>query len=481
MNVARALAKNSALQIAGRLFGTVLGLVTFYLLLHFYGTEGFGMFTAGMTFVTMFAILVDFGLTLTTTQLISENGADEAKLLGNLVTLRTISAAVFMSLCPIIALFIPQGQGVMGIILIGSVTYFISAIAQMFQGVFQKRLAIGTVVLAETINRLISIAGILLAGLAGAGLNGVMYALLVGIVAQLLVTLLATNQHVLFRPEIDLKIWRKIILQSWPIGVSILFNLLYLRGDIFFMWIFDLPAEIIGQYGSAYKIVDVMTTIPVTLMGLLLPLMTLAWSQNRPGQFRKHLQTGFDTLSIIAVPFAFGSVTVGIPLMLAIKPNLLLAGRMLMILGPAIAILCYGSLYGHAVVAVNKQRVMTFAYAFVAILAVTAYVLFIPKYGAWAAAWITLGSEISIALLAYIVVTQASRSRVNLIMFAKTLAASLVMTAAILIIPSPHVFLTILGAILVYAAALATFGGPNPRTLLELFKSDRAPSSSIPS
>ena len=139
MSVGKALAKNSILQIGGRLLGTAFGLVTFYFMLHFFGTDGFGAYTTGMTYVTIFAIIVDFGLTLTTTQMISEKGADEAKLLGNLVSLRTITAIIFMSLCPITAYFIPQSQGLMGVIVVGSITYFISAIAQMFQGVFQKR------------------------------------------------------------------------------------------------------------------------------------------------------------------------------------------------------------------------------------------------------------------------------------------------------------------------------------------------------
>lgn len=475
MSVGQAFAKNSVLQIAGRMLGTGLGLVTFYALLHFFGTDGFGQFTKAMTYVTIFAIIVDFGLTLTTTQLISEKGADEAKLLGNLVTLRTLTALVFMSICPISALLIPQSAGIMDIIVVGSVTYFISAVAQMFQGVFQKRLAIQTVVIAEIANRLVSIGIILFVGFTGGGIMGAMYAFLVGIIVQFLVMVTATNKHVPFKPQIDLKVWRHIILRSWPIGISILFNLLYLRGDIFFMWIFNISDVEVGQYGAAYKVVDVMTAVPVTLMGLLLPLLTLAWSQRDHKHFQQHLQNGFDVLSVIALPFAFGSVAVGVPLMLAVKPDLTYAGQILMILGPAVTVLCFGSLYGHAVVAVNKQRIMTFAYAFVAILAVAAYIRFIPEHGAWAAAWITLGSETVIAVLAYMVVRLASQTSVKLTMFLRSLGASIIMTAGIFVIPSPHVFLTVVIAVAVYAMALSLLGGPKPQSLLKLFRSDTTP------
>ena len=295
-----------------------------------------------MTYVTIFAIIVDFGLTLTTTQMISERGVNESKILGNLVSMRVLSATVFMSLAPISAFFIPQYDAIMPIIVIGSVTYFISAIAQMFLGVFQKRLDVQMVVIAETANRTVSLIGVIAVGLSGGGIARAALAFLVGIAVQIVIVILATNKHVKLRPEIDLAVWRDIVIRSWPIGVSILFNLLYLKGDIFFMSIFGISPTEIGQYGSAYKVVDVMTMIPVTFMGLMLPLMTVAWSQKQPEQFHKHLQNGFDLLTIIAIPFAFGAVTLGVPLMTAVKSDLTLAGQVLWVLGPAVSVLYFG-------------------------------------------------------------------------------------------------------------------------------------------
>lgn len=367
----------------------------------------------------------------------------------------------------------------MHIIMIGSVTYFISAIAQMFLGVFQKRLDVFMVVVAEIVNRSLSLAGIILVGLSHGSVTQASVAFLIGIFVQLLIVVIATKRRVQFRLEVDLAVWREIVLRSWPIGISILFNLLYLKGDIFFMSIFHISFTEIGQYGSAYKVVDVMTMIPVTFMGLMLPLLTTTWSQKKTGQFHAHLQNAFDLLAIIALPFAFGSVVLGVPIMTTVKGDLTLAGQVLGVLGPSVAILYFGSLYGHTVVALNKQKIMTFAYAIVAAFAIAGYVLFIPKYGAWAAAWVTLGSELFIAILAYLVVVTTAHVKTNLSMFAKALAASAVMTAAIIYIPSPNVFLTMGFGIVVYIAALITFGGPKPRDVIQLFKPNpaRAPES----
>lgn len=470
MSLNQALAKNSALQIGGKLLGTIFGLVTFYLMLHFFNTDGFGLYTTAMTYVTIFAIIVDFGLTLTTTQMISEPEVDEAKILGNLVSMRVLSASVFMPLAVISAWFIPQYESIMPIIMIGSITYFISAIAQMFLGVFQKRLNVGMVVLAETLARIVSLVGIIIVGLTHGTIVEAAVAFLAGIIVQITIVVLATNKHVKLRPEIDLKVWREIIVRSWPIGISILFNLLYLKGDIFFMSIFGISPTEIGQYGSAYKVVDVMTMIPVTFMGLMLPILTRAWSENRPEEFKRHLQHGFDLLAIIALPFAAGAIVLGVPIMTAVKSDLTLAGQVLGVLGPAVAILFFGSLYGHAVVALQKQRLMTLAYAIVAVFAIAGYVTYIPKYGAWAAAWVTLGSEFLIAALAYITVTRFSGATTDLKMFTRAIAASGIMTAAIVLIPSPNVFLTMFEGIAVYIAALTAFGGPGPREVMRLFR-----------
>ncbi|MEK7183642.1 MAG: flippase [Patescibacteria group bacterium] len=475
MSVGKALAKNSVFQIGGKVMGTVFGLVTFYFMLEFFDTDGFGLFTTAITYVSIFAIVVDFGLTLTTTQMISEKGADEPKILGNLLTLRLISAFVFMSLAPLCAPFVPRSEGIMDLIIIASISYFFGSIAQMFVGVFQKRLVILTAVLAEAANRFLALLGILMVGVLGWGLEGAMIAFLIGGVAQLTIILLATARKVHLRPQIDLSVWRDIVTRSWPIGVSIFFNLLYLKGDIFFMWIFDRSAEEIGQYGSAYKVIDVMTVIPVTFMGLLLPLLTLAWSQKKPQEFKAYLQNGFDLMVILALPLATGVAITGVPIMTAVQPDLVLAGQVLAVLGPAAGVVYLGALYGHTIVAIGKQKIMTWGYVAVAIVAITGYILYIPEYGAWAAAWITLVSEALITILTFAVVTRTIGNVTNVSMLARAVVASLVMTGAILIIPSPHVLLTVFAGAAIYIVTLTALGGPKLTHVIDLFRAEKPP------
>ncbi len=148
----------------------------------------------------------------------------------------------------------------------------------------------------------------------------------------------------------------------------------------------------------------------------------------------------------------------GVPIMTAIQPDLILAGQVLAILAPAAGIVFFGALYGHTIVALNKQKIMTLGYLAVAFAAIAGYVMYVPTYGAWAAAWVTLGSECLIAFLTFAVVTKTIGSLPTLGMLARALAASLVMTASILLIPTPHAFLTVLLGAVVYMISLTALG-----------------------
>ncbi|MCR4312209.1 MAG: oligosaccharide flippase family protein [Candidatus Uhrbacteria bacterium] len=470
----RALAKNTILQVGGKLIGTAVGLATFYVLVHGLGTDGYGALTTALTYASLFAIVVDFGLTLTTAQLISEKGADEERILGNLFSLRLVTGFFFMSLAPITSFFLPATPAIRIAILLCSLSFFLSTTAQVFIGVFQKRLLLSRAVVAETASRVVSFVLICLAMWLHLGIVAAAAAFAAGSVVQIILMLGATLRHVTIWPRWESSVLLGIIARSWPIGVSILFNLIYLKGDILFMWLLGRTETEIGLYGSAYKVVDVITTVPVMFMGLMLPILAVHWSAKRADAFRTKLQESFDTMAILAIPFAIGSVLVGEPLMALIKPDLVTAGTVLHILGPTSAVVFFGSLFGHAVVAVNKQRPMTWAYVFVAVVAVIGYVTFIPTSGIFAAAWVSFVSEMLIAVIAAIVVCRTAKFVPGIALALRSIFAAIAMGGVIVLL-STHVLLEVLIGCMVYSVVLGLLGGPSPRKIIGLFMPERQP------
>ncbi|NBS68557.1 flippase [bacterium] len=474
------LARSSLLQISGKLLGIFFGLATFYLLLHFFGTEGYGVFTTALTYVTFFSIVVDFGLTITTAQMIAEKGADEQKILSNLFALRIVSALAFMMLAPLSAWFLPGTEKVFPLICIGSATYFFGAIAQMFLGVFQKRLELATPVIAEMLSRALSLAGILFVGLTTQSLLHATFAFTLGAAVQLVIMLFATHRRIPLRLSWDFSVWKNILSRSWPIGLSIFFNLLYLKGDVLFLWGLGKSDWEIGQYGAAYKVVDILTMVPVTFMGLVLPLLTLAWTSQDRGGFTRRMQQTIDLFAVISIPCIFGAWALGVPLMTAVKPDLALAGQLLWVLVPAAVVVFFGSLFGHAVVALQAQRPMTWNYCIVAVLGVAGYLLLVPPFGAWGAAWVTLFCEAAIALLAYVVIRKRWKASLSFLIPLKALVASVVMFFALELVqyffapfsPVSSLLLSFAIGVLVYFLALSAVQGPTLRDAKKLLAAD---------
>lgn len=470
VEISRKIAQNTVLQIAGKAFGTLLSLATFAVLLRYLDVEGFGALTVALNFAAMFAVIVDFGFTLITAQMIAEPGADEPKLLGNIFTLRLLTAFVLLGGASALVFAFPYAIDVKIAAAVSCASFFFGSTAWMFVGVFQKRLNLTWAVLAEQGNRLVVLVlAVLLLLFVPKSLVLAAALFVVGGAVQLLLMLLAVGRHLAFKPVVDLSTWRAIIGRSWPIGISIIFNLVYLRGDVLFMSLLGTSDYEIGLYGAAYKVVDVLTTVPVMFMGLMLPLLTVAWATGDRGGFREHLQRSVDGLAVLAIPFAFGCAAVGGDVLALIDEELRQAGPLLAVLGIATGAIFFNSIFGHTIVALRKQRPMILGYAFTAAVAVLGYALLIPRMGAMGAAWVTLVSEVLIGVLTAAVVFATARVAVSSAAALRALGASILMFAALLLVPLPHVLLSVAWGVLVYSAALGILGGPTPRQLVRLF------------
>jgi O-antigen/teichoic acid export membrane protein len=421
MSFAEKIARNAALQVGGRAVGTVLGLFTVGIMTRTLGPEGYGGFTTAMTFLQFFGILADFGLTLTMTKVISEHGADEDRMASNVFTLRLVTAAALFSVAPLVALLFPYSAAVRSAIAVASLSYFLMAVSQVLVGVFQKHLASHLSAAAEVAGRAVLLAGVVLAAryyapggaepcATGALLTWFIASIVAGNAVHLAVSLAAVRRFVRLRLAFSMPAWRHVLRESWPIGLSIAFNLVYLKGDVIALSLWRPQAEV-GLYGAAYKVLDVVTVVPMIFMGLALPLLTAAWSSGDRAAFDRRMRRSFDALVLLAVPLAVGAFAVSRDLMaLVAGADFAAAGPVLSVLMIACATVFLSALYGHAVVAIGLQRPMIWAYAADAAISALLYWLLVPTSGPLAAAWITVFSEAFILVACFAAVARRTRA-----------------------------------------------------------------------
>lgn len=454
MSISRKIAGNTAVQVAGRFVGTLLGLFTLAVMTRHLGTGGFGVFSTAMSFLQFFGILVDFGLTLTMAKMIAEAGADESRVASNVFTLRLASAAVFFSIAPALALFFPYSADIRSGILVATFSFFFMALSQALVGVFQKNMATHLAAIAEVVGRAVLLALTLIAARAGAGLLAFMMALVLGNLVQFALTIAFTRKFIRLQLAFDADLWRKIISLSWPIGLSIAFNLIYLKGDIIILSLFRGMDEV-GLYAASYKVLDVVTVIPMMFMGLVLPLLAASWSAGRKEEFRRRLVKSFDVLSLAAIPLAVGTFPVATDVMRLVGgPAFGPSGEMLAILMIAAACVFLASLFGHAVVAIGLQKPMVLAYAMDAAISLALYLYLVPRAGAIAAAWVTVFSEAFIMLACAAAVIAKTRVFPSWRAFSAAAIGSAVMYVSLITMGGLHVLVRIPLAMAVYGAVI---------------------------
>lgn len=479
MSLAKKIAHNTLIQITGKILSTVLGLFSLALITRYLGQAGFGEYTTITTFLTFFAVIADLGLTLITVQMISGDIKDENKILNNLFSLRLISALFFVGLAPLSVFFFPYSTTVKIGVLITALSFIFPALNQVFIGLFQKKLNMDKSSLAEVISRLVLLGGIILSEKLGYGLTGILITSVLASGSSFLLHYIFSLKFATIKFEFDLSLWKKIVSRSWPLAITIVLNLIYLRADTLILSLFK-NSEVVGLYGAAYRMIDVLTTLPFMFAGLILPILTAAWLENNHDSFKKILQKSFDFMAIIAIPLVIGAQFLADQIMIFIAGrDFVMAGEILKILIFSVAAIFLGTMFSHAVIAINKQKKMIRFYVFTSISSLIAYLILIPRYSYYGAAAVTIYSEVMIAIFSAYCIFKYSHFFPSLKVFLKAFLASVLMGGFIYLVPIKYqtnifsLILILIVAILLYFVALYFLGGVKSDELKAILKKQK--------
>lgn len=479
MRLSTKVAYNTIIQVVSKVISTALALVAVAIITRQLGQTGFGEYTTIVTFLSFFAIAADLGLTLITVQMISKPDVDEDYVLGNLFGLRLVTALLFLAPAPLVAIFFPYSATIKMGIIVTSFSFLFIALNQVLVGIFQKNLRMDKVSIADIVSRIFLVIGIVIVYKLNYGLLSILFITSLSSLVNFLFHFYFSRQFTRVKLRFDLKFWKEIMIRSWPLALTITLNLVYLKTDTLLLSVVDRPSEIgilaeVGLYGAAYKVIDVLITLPFMFAGIILPILTMSWSHGKKEDFENVLQKSFNVMAIIAIPVSLGTQLVAKDIMtLVAGPDFSGSGKILQILILAAGMIFLGNMLAHAIIAIEKQKTVIKAYFFVAITSVIGYVLLIPIYSYYAAAWVTVYSESVIALASVYIIWKYTRFLPNLKIIIQTGAASLLMCAGIWslhLFQINNLFIVLTIAILIYFFFLFLFNGLNRKEIIEMLK-----------
>lgn len=469
MTTTRKIAHNTAYQLVGKIISTILGVIALGMMTRYLGQEKFGWYTTTITFLQFIGIIIDFGLIPVTAQMLSEPKHDKTKLLQNLLGFRFITAIIFLGIAPFIALFLPYPSEVKIAISFSTISFLAVAMNQIFIGFYQTKMKMLTQVIGENIGRIITIIGLWLTITEQASFLSVMWVVVLNSVAYTAFMWWQARKH--DRPTLgfDLTIWKDIIHKSWPMAISIVFNVVYLKGDTLLLTFFRDQTEV-GLYGAAYRVIDILSQMAMMIMGVMLPLLAYHWSRDLKQEFKKYYQQSFDIIMLLALPMMMGIIMTADKVMnLVAGENFIASSRPLQILAIAVFGVYLGAIFGHTAVGINKQKQTIWVYLSSAIITLIGYLIFIPKFGMFGAAWMTVFSELYVGIMLFLTIRHYTREKLKLKTFGKIIFSTFIMTTILFLLRHANVLLQIIFAIITYGIMIIVTQAISKETIKEIF------------
>src|SRR4030042_86737 len=153
MSLHRKVAINTTVQVIGKIISAVAVLVATSLITRYLGAKGYGEYSTAIVFLSFFGVIADMGLYTILAREISQEGADQDKIISNIFTLRIIADIITFSLVPLIALSFNYSSITKQTIAVGALAFLFVSSAQVLQAVFQKELRVDKIAITEIVGK----------------------------------------------------------------------------------------------------------------------------------------------------------------------------------------------------------------------------------------------------------------------------------------------------------------------------------------
>ncbi len=394
----RHIATNVLVQLLARAATMAMSVVTVSLTARTLDPSGYGVWNGASSFVGLFGVLTDLGITTVAMQRMAAEPERESEWLGALAGARTALSIGAMALCVIsIPLFLSDTGSSHEVALIMTTTILTTGAAALMS-VFQSRLRSGLVLSFTVLLGVLWLAAVLALALTHAPVVdfAIAYAGLVALVAWLQMRTTRRLTHIAWRA--GRRLWRPLMRVAIPMGIAGVFITVYYQVDSVLLLQISGPREA-GIYGAAYGFLGPLGFLPAAVMASFFPVLS-AVHRSDPDRARRLVQICANTMGVISLPILAGTIALsGQIVRLLYGPSFARSAGLLPILMIAFVSMCFGSLAGFLAPILGKQWRLALYSGIGAAANVALNVALIPHHGAYGSAWATVATELLTMIL----------------------------------------------------------------------------------
>lgn len=444
MSIARKILSNTAAQLIGKAFMALLGIAVVKICTNYLSVKDYGEYVMIYEFLAFFGIAADLGLFTIAVKEMSKDESQTAKIIGNVLSLRTILVVTTMILAVIAVFLLPNYQNThipLGVA-IASLTIFLTIVNGTISSVLQSRLKMEYASVAMVAGKAVSVGLMVYVAFFGFPENkemGFFMLIGAGIIGNLVMTLV-TNHYVrkitILEYRFDFDVWKRVFFQALPYGIALILNTVYFRVNSIFIS-FIRGQEEVGIYAVAMRMLEQLTVLPLYFMNSVLPVLTRSLEEKNE-KYKTIIKYAFDFLAAMAVPMAVGGMVLSTQIIRVISNPEYLSREgfygsdvALRILVVAVLFQFLNILFSFILVALTKQIKLLYVSGACVLFNVLVNFITVPLYGFRGAAATSVLSELFILIGTYTVAKKYLDFSINFKNLGKIILSAGVMGLAI--------------------------------------------------
>ncbi|RLG16451.1 hypothetical protein DRN69_00785 [Candidatus Pacearchaeota archaeon] len=356
-----------------------------------FGPSIYGQWAFALSFVSLFAVLTDFGFSTLTVREIARDKSKISQYIDNIVVMKLILGLITLGLIVLIIQFLGKGPEVVKLVYFLGIYIVISTFTAFFQSIFRANEKMQYETICRTVQSL-SLLGLISFSILNKGsILTISYAYLgaalIGVIVSLIIIWRYFSRFFL---KIDLKISKEILRKAWPFGLSIIAVSIYYYLDSVMLGIMKSNKEV-GWYNAAYRIIFLLLVFNRILISSFFPRLCKCAKEIK---FKKIVDKYSKTTQFFAWPILLGGFILSDKIIVAIYGNkyspAIDAFRILLLA----VFLMYINIQGRILESTERQFLHFKIVVIGAICNIFFNFLFIPSYGLYGAAWATFLTEL---------------------------------------------------------------------------------------
>ncbi|RRR71295.1 MAG: flippase [Candidatus Viridilinea halotolerans] len=397
--LSRTILRNSLFGFAAQIAIKILSFAFTVLIIRNLGANDFGQYAAVIGFGTVFLFIADLGLAPYTVREVArlrdrpEGPAQIQALFADLLALRLILGLISGIMVISAAVLTGRPSLMIGAIALNSLTVLIYAVHGSSEALLSGYERLDLTSGMRVVNQLVFVLLGALALWLGFGYYGLIIATMIGVAVMTLLVVRAVLALGVRPSHITPSRWLPLLRAAFPFGVIGLTLGLSYRFDTVLLNIYsgDVPT---GHYNAAYNLIFALVTLSNVLNTALYPSLTRQAARD-PASLPRVYERLLRYLLMVALPLAVGGFLLATPLVaLLFGAEYGPTAPLLAILIWVIPLMFLTEFLGYVVVIAGRETRVARAVIMSSSVNIVANLLFIPIYGVWAAAIITVVTEL---------------------------------------------------------------------------------------